>query len=67
MDEWKPLPPRLHDLRTLERVLVLNHPVAVATFEEAVTGLDLAEARAYAATGAGCPTADGPEPWPTCG
>jgi hypothetical protein len=59
VDEWKPLPPRLHDLRTLERVLVLNHPVAVATFEEAVTGLDLAEARAYAATrGARLPTED---------
>ena len=49
VDEWKPLPPRLHDLRTLERVVVLDHPVAVATLEEDVTGLDLAEARAYAA------------------
>ena len=30
VDEWKPLPPRLHDLRTVERVLVLDHDVAVA-------------------------------------
>lgn len=30
VDEWKPLPPRLHDVRTLERCLVLDHPVAVA-------------------------------------
>ena len=59
VDEWKPLPPRLHDLRTLERVVVLDHPVAVATFEEDVTGLDLAEARAYAAArGARLPTED---------
>ncbi|SDT26599.1 SUMF1/EgtB/PvdO family nonheme iron enzyme [Microlunatus soli] len=33
VDEWKPLAPRLHDLRTLERVAVLDHPVAVATSE----------------------------------
>ncbi|MEO7060564.1 MAG: SUMF1/EgtB/PvdO family nonheme iron enzyme, partial [Lapillicoccus sp.] len=30
VDEWKPLPPRLHDLRTLERVVHLPAPVAVA-------------------------------------
>jgi sulfatase-modifying factor enzyme 1 len=59
VDEWKPLPPRLHDLRTLERVVTLDHPVAVATVEENVTGLDLAEARAYAAArGARLPTED---------
>ena len=59
VDEWKPLPPRLHDQRTLERVLVLDHPVAVATFEEGVTGLDLPEARAYAAArGARLPSED---------
>ena len=58
VDEWKPLPPRLHDQRTLERVAVLDRPVAVAAIEEDVTGLDLAEARAYAASARG-PAADG--------
>ena len=59
VDEWKPLPPRLHDLRTLERVAVLDHPVAVAAVEEDMTGLDLPEARAYAAArGARLPTED---------
>ena len=33
VDEWKPLPPRLHDLRTLERDVVLTAPVAVAVRE----------------------------------
>lgn len=33
VDEWKPLPPRLHDLRTLERVAVLPAPVRVAVAE----------------------------------
>lgn len=33
VDEWKPLAPRLHDLRTLDRSAVLDHPVAVATAE----------------------------------
>ena len=33
VDEWKPLPPRLHDQRTLERRLDLDHPVAVARRE----------------------------------
>lgn len=33
VDEWKPLPPRLHDLRTLERVTVLDAPVAVGRRE----------------------------------
>ena len=38
VEEWKPLPPRLHDLRTTERELVLSAAVAVATAE--VTGLE---------------------------
>jgi formylglycine-generating enzyme required for sulfatase activity len=33
VEEWKPLPPRLHDQRTVERVAVLDHPVAVARAE----------------------------------
>jgi len=33
VEEWKPLPPRLHDLRTVERVLVLGRAVAVASRE----------------------------------
>lgn len=33
VDEWKPLPPRLHDPRTLQRDGALDHPVAVATHE----------------------------------
>lgn len=33
VDEWKPLPPRLHDQRTLERVADLAHPVRVAVAE----------------------------------
>lgn len=33
VDEWKPLPPRLHDLRTTERVLDLVHPMAVSVHE----------------------------------
>ena len=33
VDEWKPLPPRLHDQRTLERVATLDEPVAVASAE----------------------------------
>ena len=33
VDEWKPLPPRLHDLRTLERVAILDASVAVARRE----------------------------------
>ena len=33
VDEWKPLPPRLHDLRTLERVVRLERPVRVAAGE----------------------------------
>ena len=33
VDEWKPLPPRLHDLRTLERVATIDAPLAVAAAE----------------------------------
>ena len=33
VDEWKPLPPRLHDQRTVDRALSLSHPVAVAARE----------------------------------
>jgi hypothetical protein len=33
VDEWKPLPPRLHDQRTLERVAIVERPVRVAAFE----------------------------------
>jgi len=33
VDEWKPLPPRLHDQRTLERVAVVERPVHVAIAE----------------------------------
>lgn len=40
VDEWKPLPPRLHDQRTLERVVDLVAPVRVATAE--VTEADYA-------------------------
>lgn len=33
VDEWKPLPPRLHDQRTLERVAEVRHPVRVGASE----------------------------------
>ncbi|GAA2726724.1 SUMF1/EgtB/PvdO family nonheme iron enzyme [Cellulomonas aerilata] len=33
VDEWKPLPPRLHDARTLQRDGTLDSPVAVAVRE----------------------------------
>lgn len=33
VDEWKPLPPRLHDQRTLDRTAVLPQPVHVGTAE----------------------------------
>ncbi|WP_454858523.1 SUMF1/EgtB/PvdO family nonheme iron enzyme [Promicromonospora soli] len=41
VDEWKPLPPRLHDARTLQRDGVLAAPVAVAATE--VTNAQFAE------------------------
>jgi hypothetical protein len=40
VDEWKPLPPRLHDARTLQRDGTLPRPVAVARTE--VTRAELA-------------------------
>ena len=33
VEEWKPLPPRLHDRRTLERAITLDAPEAVAARE----------------------------------
>lgn len=33
VEEWKPLPPRLHDQRTLERSVTLERPVRVAAAE----------------------------------
>jgi hypothetical protein len=41
VDEWKPLPPRLHDARTLQRDGVLAAPVAVAVND--VTNAQFAE------------------------
>lgn len=41
VDEWKPLPPRLHDARVLQRDGVLDRPVAVAATE--VTNAEFAE------------------------
>ncbi|MES0835815.1 SUMF1/EgtB/PvdO family nonheme iron enzyme [Nocardiopsis tropica] len=38
VDEWKPLPPRLHDARTLQRDGVLSAPVAVAASEATNAG-----------------------------
>jgi formylglycine-generating enzyme len=57
VEEWKPLPPRLHDLAEVER------PGPAGRFaisvREVATGLDLAEARAYATErGARLPTED---------
>ncbi|HEU5000302.1 MAG TPA: SUMF1/EgtB/PvdO family nonheme iron enzyme [Lapillicoccus sp.] len=43
VDEWKPLTPRLHDQRTLERDVVLTGPVAVAVRE--VTAAELGRFR----------------------
>lgn len=51
VDEWKPLPPRLHDARTLQRDGELATPVAVAASE--VTNAEFArflEATGYAPT-----------------
>ncbi|WP_448712880.1 formylglycine-generating enzyme family protein [Microbacterium profundi] len=33
VDEWKPLPPRLHDQRTLDRTVVVAQPVQIAAAE----------------------------------
>jgi formylglycine-generating enzyme required for sulfatase activity len=72
VEEWKPLSPRLHDLVEVERETVASPRFAVARREvtnaqfgvdgppdEPVTGVDLSEARAYAASvGARLPTED---------
>jgi hypothetical protein len=58
VEEWKPLPPRLHDLVEVDRAGPRG-AFAIAVREEPVTGLTLAEARAYAAErGARLPTED---------
>jgi formylglycine-generating enzyme required for sulfatase activity len=58
VEEWKPLPPRLHDVVAVERTAPRGR-FAIAVEEEPVTGLSLAEARAYAAErGARLPTED---------
>lgn len=72
VEEWKPLPPRLHDLVEVEREVVASPRFAIGRREVsnaeaglrgdpelAATGLDLAEARAFAASaGARLPTED---------
>jgi formylglycine-generating enzyme required for sulfatase activity len=58
VEEWKPLPPRLHDWVVVERPAPRGR-FAIAVDEEPVTGLSLAEARAYARDrGARLPTED---------
>ena len=58
VEEWKPLPPRLHDFVEVDRPAPRGR-FAIAVREEPVTGLSLAEARAYAAAhGARLPTED---------
>jgi formylglycine-generating enzyme len=58
VEEWKPLPPRLHDFVEVDRPGP-SGPFAIAVREEPVTGLTLDEARAYAAErGARLPTED---------
>src|SRR4029077_5421892 len=58
VEEWKPLPPRLHDFMHADRPAPRGR-FAIAVREEPVTGLSLAEARAYAAAhGARLPTED---------
>ena len=64
VEEWKPLPPRLHDFVEVERPAPSGR-FAIAVREVAgadgapLTGLDLAEARAHAAAaGARLPTED---------
>ena len=57
VEEWKPLPPRLHDLVRVERPAPRGR--FAISIREVRTGLDLAEARAYAAAaGARLPTED---------
>lgn len=54
VDEWKPLQPRLHDLRTLDRRVRLERAVAVATLE--VSERDFAEFVAATGRGARIPS-----------
>ncbi|MEO5577331.1 MAG: SUMF1/EgtB/PvdO family nonheme iron enzyme [Gaiellaceae bacterium] len=57
VEEWKPLPPRLHDFVEVERPAPRGRFAVSA--HDVKTGLDLAEARAYAASvGARLPTED---------
>jgi formylglycine-generating enzyme len=65
VEEWKPLPPRLHDFVEVERATVAAPRFAIARLEVTnaagapLTGLTLAEARAYTASvGARLPTED---------
>jgi sulfatase modifying factor 1 len=64
LDEWKPLPPRLHDLVDVERQAPRGRfaiGVLEVTRDDGTphTGLDLAEARSYATSaGARLPTED---------
>ena len=58
VDEWKPLPPRLHDLRTLDRGVDLSASVGVASTE--VSQRDFAEF--VAATGHAPAVPGGPTP-----
>jgi formylglycine-generating enzyme required for sulfatase activity len=58
VEEWKPLPPRLHDFIEVDRPAPRGR-FAIAIDEEPVIGLSLAQARAYAADrGARLPTED---------
>jgi formylglycine-generating enzyme len=57
VEEWKPLPPRLHSFIEVERPAPRGR--FAVSVREVQTGLDLAEARAYAASvGARLPTED---------
>ena len=57
VEEWKPLPPRLHSFVEVERPAPRGR--FAVSVREVQTGLDLAEARAYAASvGARLPTED---------
>ena len=72
VDEWKPLPPRLHDFVEVERETVAAPRFAIARREvtnaeygaseapdEPVTGVDLSDARGFASSvGARLPTED---------
>ena len=58
VEEWKPLPPRLHDFVEVDRPAPRGR-FAISVREEPVVGLSLAEARASAAErGARLPTED---------